>query len=210
MAMNLSTKVITLVKDINPRPSDSVGNFLVFMNDMIYFVANDGVHGNELWTSDGTTEGTVMVKDIYPGTNYSSSSPSYLTVMNGTLFFRAYTSANGSELWKSDGTDEGTVMVKDINAGTSSSSPSYLANVNVNGNETLFFSATTSANGSELWKSDGTDEGTVMVKDINAGTSSSSPSYLVNVNGNETLFFQAYSARLVMSCGRATVRMREL
>ena len=70
------------------------------------------------------------------------------------------------------------MLVKDIYAGSSSSSPLDLTNVN----GTLFFNAR-DANGDELWKSDGTEAGTVMVKDIYSGASSSSPDYLTNVNG---------------------------
>mgnify|MGYP001247202400 FL=1 len=76
-------------------------------------------------------------------------------------------------------------MLKDINPG-GSSSPLSLTNVN----GTLFFAAYDATNGYELWKSDGTEAGTVMVKDILPGIASSSPYYLTNVNG--TLFFAAY------------------
>jgi ELWxxDGT repeat protein len=130
--------------------------------------------------------------------------------VNGTLFFSAYTDKNGSELWKSDGTAKGTVLVKDIYSGSSkycfrgyygghvcftvvhSSSPNNL--INVNG--TLFFVANDGTHGRELWKSDGTSKGTVLVADIDAGSASSYPSRLVNMNG--TLFFsgsEPYSPR---------------
>ncbi|WP_322693468.1 ELWxxDGT repeat protein [Nostoc sp. DedSLP03] len=77
------------------------------------------------------------------------------------------------------------MRVKDINPGTSGSIPQYLTNVN----GTLYFSATDGSGGYELWKSDGTEAGTVGVKDIYSGTSSSSPKYLTNING--TLYFVA-------------------
>ena len=60
------------------------------------------------------------------------------------------------------------------------------------------------AHGMELWKSDGTAAGTVLVKDINPGTASSIPSFLTNVNG--TLFFTANDGAPATSCGRATAR----
>src|SRR5207253_2828532 len=95
--------------------------------------------GNELWKTDGTAAGTVLVEDIltYPP---NDSFPAHLTNVDGTLFFTANNdpSTNGRELWKSDGSAAGTLMVKDIRAGSSDSNPSYL--INVNG--TLFFKAT--------------------------------------------------------------------
>ncbi len=82
------------------------------MNDIVYFVADNGINGDELWISDGTATGTVMVKDIFPG--LQSSFPNSLTVMNGLVYFRANNGAHGVELWRSDGTAAGTTMVKDI------------------------------------------------------------------------------------------------
>jgi ELWxxDGT repeat protein len=76
-------------------------------------VAEDGVHGDELWMSNGTEAGTVLVKDIKPGAG--DSNPWELTDVGGTLFFVADDGLHGNELWKSDGTKAGTVLVKDIN-----------------------------------------------------------------------------------------------
>ncbi|HNR16358.1 MAG TPA: CARDB domain-containing protein [Chitinophagaceae bacterium] len=157
----------SLVKDINPGISGIVTSgsaTLVEMNGFLYFAATTTANGNELWKTDGTSAGTVMVKDINPGT--TGTTLANLVVINNVLYFSATTSASGSELWKSDGTDAGTVLVKDINTGSASSTPQNF--VNVNG--TLFFTAITAANGRELWKSDGTTAGTVLAKDINAGT----------------------------------------
>ncbi len=82
------------------------------MNGRLYFQASDGSNGAELWKSDGTSSGTVLVKDILPGA--SGGNPGSLTNVNGTLYFRAADGSNGYELWKSDGTSAGTVLVKDI------------------------------------------------------------------------------------------------
>ena len=136
----------------NPQGLTAVGNIL-------YFVADDGTNGFELWKSDGTLSGTVMVKDIDNGS--SGSLPAYyasaggLTAVGNTIYFQANNGINGTELWKSDGTATGTVMVKDINSPWGgSSAPSHLTAV---GN-TLYFEAYDGTNGSELWKSDGTPQ----------------------------------------------------
>jgi ELWxxDGT repeat protein len=135
--------------------------------DTLFFTATDGVHGRELWKSDGTRAGTVLVKNIRPDTdiyNYSSY-PSGLTGVGRTLFFSADDGSHGRELWKSDGTRAGTVLVKDINPGPDSAGyygPTELTDVR----GTLFFSADDGVHGRELWKSDGTEAGTAMVIDL--------------------------------------------
>jgi ELWxxDGT repeat protein len=171
-----------LVKDIVIGAGGSNPTNFVNVNGTLFFTANDGMNGTELWQSDGTATGTTLVKDIRNGS--SGSDPSLLTNVNGTLFFRANNGLNGYELWQSDGTSAGTTLVNDINSGSNSSSPSFLTNVN----GTLFFRANNGLNGIELWRSDGTSAGTTLVKDIRI-QSSSNLNNLTNVNG--TLFFRA-------------------
>ncbi|MFC1746120.1 ELWxxDGT repeat protein [Candidatus Riflebacteria bacterium] len=153
-----------LVKDIYPGmgdgPNSSAPQYTTDVNGTLFFSASDATNGRELWKSDGTSAGTVLVKDIYPGT--SNSNPTFLTNVNGTLFFIATDGSNGRELWKSDGTSGGTVMVMDINPGGGSSGPRDL----INHNGTLFFQANDGTNSREPWKSDGT---TTMIKDIDVG-----------------------------------------
>ena len=130
------------VKNINTAsgPAAITGSKPVLkaaLNGIVYFVADDGVHGNELWRTDGTEGGTSIVKDINPGG--SSSVISELIVSNGILFFPAGDTEHGMELWKSDGSEEGTVLVADIVPGGVGSNPEGL---NTNG-ETVFFAAIT-------------------------------------------------------------------
>ena len=179
--------------------SSSPSGFTVF-NGALFFSATDG-NGTELWKTDGTASGTVMLKDLFEGEDAfagipNSGNPTDLTVVNNTLFFAA-TDSSGTELWKTDGTADGTVKVKDIYSGAESSiEQSYdprIPNFVVLGN-TLYFSATDS-NGKELWKSDGTESGTAMVKDIYTGTNgwggtaSSEPTWLTVLN--EEIIFRA-------------------
>ena len=184
-----TTAGTVLVKDISAGTgSSSPANFRA-IGSTLYFSASNGttsgLNGTEVWKSDGTTAGTVLVKDINAGTG--SSSPTSLTAVGSTLFFSASngttTGLNGTELWKSDGTTAGTVLVKDINAGTGNSTPAQFQVIG----STLYFRAsngtTTGLNGIELWRSDGTTAGTVMVKDISPGTSSGNPSSMIVFNG---------------------------
>ena len=135
-----------IVKDIRSGSFNSYINGLTAVGNTLYFQADDGTNGEELWKSDGTASGTVIVKDIRSGSG--SSSPTYLTAIGNTLYFQATDGTNGDELWKSDGTASGTAMVRDIYSGSSSSSPIDLT---VIGN-TLYFQATDGTKGDELWK----------------------------------------------------------
>src|SRR5262245_14901678 len=91
-----------LVKNINARQETNGSAAAIFVsvgNNVFYFRANDGIHGTELWRSDGTAEGTSMVADINSGG--ANADPASLVNANGTLFFTAADAANGRELWKS-------------------------------------------------------------------------------------------------------------
>ena len=206
-----------LVADINPgsttdsygdvNPNSSSPRNLTLFNGLLFFSANDGADGRELWESNGTAAGTKMVLDINPGRG--SSNPASLTVVGNDLFFEANDGTHGIELWKSDGTAKGTVLVKDINPGAGGSAPSYAGSlINVNGS--LLFTANDGSHGIELWRSDGTADGTAMVKDINpgaAGSVSNSVSTSFAVAGGQ-LFFAAddgtHGRELWQSDGTAT------
>jgi ELWxxDGT repeat protein len=197
-----TTAGTVLVKDIRPgaiwypsAPGEwgSYPSYLTNVNGTLFFTAADGTHGRELWTSDGTTAGTTLVKDIDPGTHTeygyghskyvapNSARPERVANVNGTLFFSAAEATTGREVWKSDGTAAGTTLVRDIIPGNNAYDvPFYLTNVN----GTLFFTWYNYAvmGARMLWKSDGTEAGTVLVADMPARA-------LADVNG--TLFFAA-------------------
>jgi ELWxxDGT repeat protein len=143
----------------------------------LYFRATDG-SGEELWKSDGTAAGTVLVKDILPGPE--SSEPLNLVDGGALLYFTA-TDGIKRTLWKSDGTEQGTAALTDVRV--------YDVPM-VHSGGLLYFVADDGVNGRELWKSDGTAAGTAMVKNIRTGPfGGSNPTRLTDANG--TLFFIA-------------------
>lgn len=170
----------TLVVDINPGSEPSwPSKFTMVLEDptipwasqprplsaVLFFTADDGTNGIEVWITDGTEAGTSMVKDI----NTSGSSYPYaLTAMNDKLYFVGATQNENSELWVSDGTEAGTMMIKDINPNSGHSNIDQMININ----NKLYFKANNGTDGTELWMSDGTEEGTKMIKDINPTFSS--------------------------------------
>ncbi|MCB9355807.1 MAG: T9SS type A sorting domain-containing protein [Lewinellaceae bacterium] len=174
----------TLVKDIAPGDASSNPAWFYVWNNILYFSANDGTNGFELWRSDGTEAGTYMLSDIYPGQD--GSDPLGFTGLGGSIvLFMANNGTAGYELWKTNGTTAGTVMVKDIYPGPESSNPYRF--VLVGG--TVYFGAYEPNTGSELWKTNGTTAGTVLVKDIEQGPLSSSPRNLTA--GTTQVFFSA-------------------
>ena len=158
-----------LVADI----SEDGGSFpseITEFNGELYFRADDGVTGYELWKTDGT--GAELVKDIRDG--YAGSNPYYFTEMNGELYFSADDEEHGREIWKTNGTTSGTGMVVDLNPGSASSTYLEQAVVHTDGYgvERLYFVGDGGSFGSELYVTDGTAAGTVLVKDFSYGSSS--------------------------------------
>jgi ELWxxDGT repeat protein len=181
-----------LVKDIRDIPlpgSSSNPTDLNNVNGTVFFTADEGIHGPELWRSDGTEQGTMLVKDIWPGLDGSEEGEHAVTDVNGIIFLSANDGMHGKELWKSDGTEAGTVLLKDIWPGSMGSPSSFVAHETRRVGGTLFFGADDGTVGGELWKTDGTEPGTVLVKDIRPGPIGSNPEQLERVNG--TLFFSA-------------------
>ena len=197
---------------------DADPNGVYYLKDLtasggkLFFTAYEIASGYELWTSDGTSGGTQLVLDINPD-NSVFDRPEELTDVNGTLFFTALDDGYyNRELWKSDGTAGGTVLVKDIgvdigdpgNPGDDdfsvSSTPLNLTNIG----GTLYFTADDFELGTELFKSDGTTAGTVMVEDLNVG-GSSDPDELTAFNNLVYFTADAGSGRELYSTDGSTI-----
>ena len=186
----IATNVTTLVKDIAIGPNSSGFITPIVMNipaegNVLFFAATDGIHGKELWKSDGSAAGTVMVKDLKPGSGsgIEANFNNPLVVMNGSLFFSGNDGTNGSELWKSDGTANGTVLIKDINTAGDSNPYSFTL-----ANGTLFFTANNGTSGIELWTTDGT-VGNAIMQEIYPGSGHGFPQSLVALGSN--VYFSA-------------------
>jgi ELWxxDGT repeat protein len=140
---------------------------------LVLFAVGDD-RGVELWRSDLTAGGTGLVRDIQSGPG--SSWPSHLTSTGTAWLFSADDGVHGRELWRSDGTASGTRLVKDVRPGAPSSSPGYcgsegLATTTL-GSAALLF-ADDGLHGTELWRTDGTEAGTFLLKDIRPGSAAS-------------------------------------
>lgn len=159
---------ITKVKDIESGSSFATRSKLA-NSQYLFFSGNDGTSGNELWRSDGTEAGTVLVKDIRAGFSWSLNTfLDHAIVYNDIIYFVANDGTHGDELWRSDGTESGTYMVKDIAPFFNGFKDSDPRNFIIYNNELYFFAksrGTTSGIHSiyDLWKTDGTEAGTVKI-----------------------------------------------
>ena len=178
------------------------------INNAIYFSAYDiganqgqTLYGEEVWISDGTSSGTHLLKDIYPGPDGSGvNAYQFKAVNNNVVVFSAQEGTNGVELWSTNGTEGGTALLKDINPGVNSGGIGLSTAKIFNGY--LYFSASDGTTGAEPWKTDGTAGGTSLVSDAVAGSESSAPYEFTNFNGN--LFFKGVSPSSgveLWSCG---------
>ena len=132
---------------------------LTAVGDTLFFNAASAA-GRELWKSDGTAAGTMMVVDLNPGS--SSGSPVSLIEWNGELLFGARNGniAYSGGLFRSDGTAAGTSLIKAFNV-----SAQMPRTITPFGNKVLFEGIGVGSSFPALWESDGTAEGTVLVRD---------------------------------------------
>jgi len=173
-----------MLTDLYAGPIGSVPTELTEFAGRLWFQAGDDEHGAELWSSDGTAAGTRLETDIAPGP--ASSWPASLTDSGtGLLYFSASRALDGRELWAYGIDDSQAYQIADIWIGRQGSSPSQFAMLNGH----LYFRASDSNFGSELWVSDGTSA--TIFEDLAPGASSSSPYNLEVYDGS--LHFETFT-----------------
>lgn len=158
------------------RPVAAVPGQFHSMTDvggMLFFVATDAQHGEEIWISDGTTEGTHIFLDLNPGP--APSSPRIAGVVGDRLFFQADDGIHGSELWSTTGTVASTSLLADIRPGAAGWSSNFLST-----GTKLFFDVYTDDFGSEPWSADSTEA--TLVADVLPGPQGSQCSPIGVVN----------------------------
>jgi ELWxxDGT repeat protein len=154
----------TKIKLMSSLTSGINASYFFPLNGKALFFYSDGASasGYEPWITDGTAAGTMMIKDINPGSGNSvfSNGLHAAFIYNNKAYFTAYDGVSGDELWVTDGTSAGTMMVKDINVGSNGSSINT-SNIVIYKGEMYF--AAKSNTWMELWHSDGTPGGTLKV-----------------------------------------------
>lgn len=178
---------VRLLKDIRPGSGHAFniweGTRAIGLGESVLFAADDGEHGEELFVTDGSPEGTQLLADLNPG--LPSSNPDRFLQMGTKILFTAEDKAHGLELWVTDGTTTGTRIVADLATGPESSNP---RNVSTDGG-LAYFSATTPSTGEEQFVTDGTPEGTRLFTEVVPGSVTSAPDQ--NALTESFLFFVA-------------------
>ena len=151
------------------EPSNYNSRAAVVLGDKVIFTADDGSTGDELWVTDGTRAGTILLKDIESGSG--SSSPENMIRVGDKVYFAAETSTEGKELWVTDGTSNGTTMVIDLFDGPQSSNPNTITPFKGGFLFAAFdensFDYGDAIARQHMWFSDGTSEGTVRLSSDN-------------------------------------------
>ena len=181
------------VADINSGGghSDPGKHLSMAIDDVLYFSADDGSTGGELYaynTSNGSDPW--LVADLFSGVTGSSPGHFMQVLVDDIIYFDARGgNSNGIELWSYDTTDHSTQRVTDINSGTGHSRPGAYLSTLVG--DTIYFSATDGTTGVELWAYDTSNHSTWRVADINSGSQDSKPGEHLNLLVGDTIYFSA-------------------
>ncbi|NMO14372.1 hypothetical protein HPC49_02685 [Pyxidicoccus fallax] len=175
----------SLLQDLTPGVlsfSEGTTNVTAAGNTAFFFSARSYLGRTGLWKTDGTTPGTVLLQEFEgDDDDYDERRGNIVPFGSGAVF------TFGNALWKTDGTAAGTRELKrfppvrfydhefnGVSAGVALSS-------------VVLFLGNDPTTGMELWRTNGTPEGTVPVKDLIPGTESSTIVRYARL-GSNTLF----------------------
>ncbi len=162
-------------------------SFEEFNNEVYFPSGYNSLNGVELWKTDGTSGNTILYKDI--AHRYSGVNTFYdVAEINSKII---YTGMTGEFPAVSDGTINGTMKLSNANAGSSVTPDRDLSAFYSKAGNYVFFKASANPLGYELWKTDGTEANTSMVKDIRPGNSSSLTDDLLFMVYNNIFYFKA-------------------
>lgn len=170
---------VSLVRDITPGPESSFLNRFGVLGDTFLFSAQGPEGSSNLWRTDGTADGTTILKEGGTSGGVSFQGQLYFLALNGNV--DPATRFSGRDLWRTDGTVAGTEVVQGFGNGS--------ANQLVVANGGLFFTVRLAGSrfATEIWRSDGTAAGTQQL-DI-GGSLFTRPTELLGATSQ--LFFRA-------------------
>lgn len=160
-------QVLDILKSADFGEASSSPEDLTIVGDRVFFTADNGINGRELWVTDGTAKNTQLLADIWPDNGeypINSSNPRLLSTVGGKLLFWANNGQNGAELWAYDRSLNKMERLTDINEGPGDSLPQFGRDSVLATSNHLFFWVNNN-NNSELWSSDGTKDGTRLLRE---------------------------------------------
>lgn len=165
-----------LIADINPGVGNSDPQDFVAVGSSIYFTANDGTNGRELWLG---TPGGAAPLELVPGPA-GPSTLTYITDLNGSqaVFYANDGTGFGAELWISNGTPGGTVRLTDLDPGPDDAGIEHIIAA-----QGLAFFPSYAVGGTELWRSNGAPGGTALLTEMGTGNTSGGPTHIVTFAG---------------------------
>lgn len=175
------TKLLKNITILNNNNSFYGFTHWTISGDKMFFIAKDTINGNELWVTDGTENGTRLVKNISPR-DTSTSIVKIHSLSNGKVYF--YLSPHNQplkvQLWVSDGTDAGTYSF--FEASTIS------INIDVFNNQMYYYIY------EGLWVTDGTTNGSRLVKNLKEPNTEVGGIFNPFVATSQKFFFSTYAS----------------
>lgn len=168
-----------------PEPAGSSPARLTVLGDRLIFAARDEPHGEEVWVTDGTPQGTRLLADLCPGA--CDSAPQSFAELAGGLLVAGYSGEIGAALWRVDLATGAVQLLLDPAFGSLRGGVASLTRLG----DRVIFAAGGDLEGVELWRTDGTVAGTGLVRDICPGSCPGFPSHFALLG--DRLLFQAAS-----------------